>query len=86
MTQLQVKPNDPMKCGKLASRRLTFGEFNRFALFAVHTRFDKVTWMVSDAEQTDEKTGFAKIIRQADSVCEAMVGLEHVAPDVEVSL
>jgi len=86
MTQLQVKPNDPSRSGKLASRRFHFGEFNRFALFAVHTRFDKVTWMVTDAEQIDEATGFAKIIRQSDSASEAMSSMGPHAPNVEVTL
>jgi hypothetical protein len=72
---IRLEANNPSQSGRLASDRIRFGEFGRFALAAVHTRFEAVTWMVFDAEQEDELTGKPKIIRQADSAAEAIRGL-----------
>ena len=71
---LNLEANDPRQAGRLASNRIRFGDCGRYALAAVHTRFEDVTWMVFDAEQEDELTGKPKIIRQSDSPSEALSG------------
>jgi hypothetical protein len=71
---LNLQPNDPRQAGRLASNQIRFGDFDRYALAAVHTRFDAVTWMVFDAEQEDELTGKPKIVRQCETVSEALSG------------
>ena len=62
-----IKPsheeNSPGKAGSLASDKILFGECSRYAVYAVHTRFNKVMWFVDDADQKGED-GFAKTIRQ----------------------
>lgn len=73
---MKIQPNDPARAGQLASRRFTFGPFSRFAVAAVHTRFDAVSFFVFDAELVDELTGGPAVIRQADSLELAKVGLD----------
>jgi len=73
---MNLQRNNPAFAGRLASDRRIFGEFGRYALAAVHTRFDAVTWMVFDAEQEDEITGKPKIIRQESTPELAVNGLE----------
>jgi len=66
--------NNPDLAGKLASDKLIFGEFSRYALYAVHTRGPSVQWFVADAESADE-SGLPRIIRQAESPEDAIAGL-----------
>ena len=54
--------NNPSKAGKRAGRAKFFGENSRFAVYPVHTRFDAVSWMVSDAEMPDEEAGLPSSI------------------------
>lgn len=68
--------NDPSQAGRLAGPKRLFGDFHRYAVFPVHTRFDAVEWFVADAESTDPVTGKPKIIRQAPTEAEAVAGLE----------
>lgn len=70
--------NDPMRQGSRASHQLAFGKWSRYRVGALHTRFDRVTWFVWDAEKLDEN-GQPDVIRQADTLAEAVAGLE--APD-----
>ena len=70
--------NNPKLAGTLAGRKLTFGDLNRYALAPVHTRFDSVSWFVWDSEVADPVTGFAGVIRQADTKEEALVGFPQV--------
>lgn len=65
--------NDPAKAGQLAARKQMFGGYSRFAVAPVHTRFDAVTWFVWDAEHIDD--GLPRVIRQADTLESALVGL-----------
>lgn len=58
--------NDPSRAGQLASSRERFGEFGRYAVAPVHTRFDALQWFVWDAERPDED-GRATIIRQEET-------------------
>lgn len=72
-----VAANNPALAGQMASRRkFLFGYGSRYALYAVHTRFDAVQWFVADAEVPDELTGLPSIIRQEASPEEAMRGLD----------
>jgi hypothetical protein len=64
--------NDPAKAGKLAGRKLTFGLYRRYAVYPVHTRFDRVCWMVADADIDDN--GMPGIIRQEDTPQAALAG------------
>jgi hypothetical protein len=67
--------NNPNLASKLASDKVLFGECSRYALFAVHTRFDAVQWVVADAESPDH-TGLPRIVRQADTPEQAVAGLQ----------
>jgi len=71
----KVAKNDQTKAGQLASRKHTFGDWSRYAVFAVHTRFDAVQFFVADAEREDPTTGQPEVIRQADSFEQAVAGL-----------
>lgn len=59
-----VDANRPDCAGAVASQKKLFGPNSRFALFAIHTRFDAVQWVITDAENPDEVTGEPAIIRQ----------------------
>lgn len=65
--------NDPAKAGQLATPKAAFGDFHRFAVAAVHTRFDVVQWFVWDADR-DEGDG-PGVVRQAATFAEAVAGL-----------
>ena len=60
--------NNPSKKGAKASPSAVFGECSRYRVYAVHTRFDKVSWFVCDAEQVDCITGAPLVIRQEASL------------------
>jgi len=66
--------NNPKLAGAVAGRKEFFGDFNRYAIFPVHTRFDLVQWFVSDAETPDE-LGLSSIIRQSYSKTDAVQDL-----------
>ena len=68
--------NEPTMAGRLAGRKRFFGDYSRYAVFPVHTRFEAVEWFVADAEVTDEVTGLPAVIRQAASEAEAVAGLD----------
>lgn len=67
--------NNPSLAGQQAAPKQFFGEFRRYAVYPVHTRFDAVSWFVADGEQLDEQTGLAAIIRQSETKEAAMDGL-----------
>lgn len=71
----RVPKNNPAKAGQLACRKKTFGDLSRYAVAPVHTRFDAVVWFVWDAEHWDLETDRPGIIRQADTLEEALTGL-----------
>lgn len=83
MKHLTARPNNPALAGQLASRRVSFGTFSRFAVAAVHTRFDAVSFFVWDAERADELTGLPAVVRQADSLEAAIAGLEDSQEDLQ---
>ena len=73
--------NDPRQAGALATRKSPFGPWSRYAVAAVHTRFDAVSWFVWDAEQADPITGEQLVIRQEPTREAAVSGLEGDTPD-----
>jgi hypothetical protein len=66
--------NNPRQAGQLASKKVLFGQNSRYAVAAVHTRFDSVSWFVWDAELPDDLE-MASVIRQADTYEQAVEGL-----------
>ena len=53
----------------------TFGEFSRYKLTSMVSRFGNMVWFVADATKIDALTGLPEIIRQADTKQEAIAGL-----------
>ena len=70
----KLPANDPALKGNLAARKQLFGDFKRYAVAPLHTRFDAITWFVWDADVADEN-GDPAVIRQADTLEEAIAGL-----------
>ena len=66
--------NDARRAGQVAGGEEVFGEFSRFKVFAVHTRFDAVQWFVTDAEKVDD-AGLPAVIRQESTREAALLGL-----------
>jgi hypothetical protein len=68
MNQIQTRPktetNDPSRAGQFASQKVLHGDHNRFATYAVHTRFDGLAWFTTDAERIDPYTNEPAIILQ----------------------
>lgn len=77
---LKVQSNDPARAGQIASKVSYFGEFGRYSVYAVHTRFDAVQWFVTDAEGvTDEQVRHREmppVIRQESTYEAAVAGLQ----------
>jgi hypothetical protein len=67
--------NNPNLRGQHASNSLLFGEHDRYAVYAIHTRFDSVQWFVADAMVNDN--GLPEIIRQDNDFDNAVNGLEE---------
>ena len=68
--------NDPSRKGELAARKQLFGDCSRYAVAPVHTRFDAVQWFVWDAEITCADTGLPEVIRQAETLAEALADVD----------
>lgn len=67
--------NNPARKGELAARKQFFGENSRYAVAPVHTRFDMLEWFVWDAEHPLSDLNHAEVIRQAETLEEALRGL-----------
>ena len=67
--------NDPARKGELATRKQFFGENRRYAVAPIHTRFDALEWFVWDAEHHLSDLNHAEVIRQAETLEEAIRGL-----------
>lgn len=67
--------NNPAIAGALASQKILFGQFKRYAVYAVHTRFDAVQWFVDDAEKREPLTNLPETIRQNNDFEKAIIGL-----------
>jgi hypothetical protein len=78
LTAPSSAPNSPNQRGSLASSKVRFGDFGRFAVAAVHTRFDAVAWFVWDAETPDDITDMPAVIRQAGTFSEAVGGMGYL--------
>lgn len=61
--------------GELATRKQFFGENRRYAVAPIHTRFDALEWFVWDAEHPLSDLNHAEVIRQAETLEEALRGL-----------
>jgi len=72
----KVDQNNKNLAGQQASNKEFFGEAGRYAVYAVHTRFDAVSWFVDDAMVIDDM-GFAETIRQCDTKDQALKGLPY---------
>lgn len=70
----KVSANNPALKGQLAGQKLLFGEFSRYAVAPIFTRFEAVEWFVWDAEILNSY-GNPEVIRQASSFEEAVNGL-----------
>jgi hypothetical protein len=75
--------NNPALKGQRASRARFFGPFKRFAVYAIHTRFDAVAWAVSDAETTGSD-GLPEIAI-LDSEAEAIAYVSRRAAEAEAA-
>ena len=70
-----VPANDPAKAGQLAYKKLVIDGLKRHVIAPVHTQSDAVEWCVWDAGHPNSKKGWMKIIRQAETLAEAIEGL-----------
>lgn len=67
--------NDPARKGQLAAPKRLFGDFRRYAVAPIHTRFDAVEWFVWDAMSWEPDGTNPAVIRQASTEAEAVAGL-----------
>lgn len=70
-----VPANNPSLKGSLAAPKHRFGENGRYAVAPIHTRFDALEWFVWDAEHPLSTLSRAEVIRQAETLDEALMGL-----------
>lgn len=75
MAKTKMLRNDPTKAGQLAGRKRLFGDYSRYAVFPVYTRFEAVEWFVADAFEEDPETGLPAVIRQEATEEAAVAGL-----------
>jgi hypothetical protein len=76
MDTIKHQRNDPLKAGQPASDKVIFGDYSRYAVYAIHTRYDCVWWIVQDAEQLDPIVAdMPAIIRQELTFEDAISGL-----------
>lgn len=68
---MNILKNDPNLAGRPAMSPEFFGENDRYSVYPIHTRFDKVEWIVVDYLISDEM-GLPSVIRQADTYDLAM--------------
>lgn len=72
MTELR---NDPSRRGELAAPKKLFGEWSRYAIAPVHTRFGAVAWFVWDAMSWGLDGTNPAVIRIEESKAAALEGL-----------
>jgi len=57
--------------GTHATDKVIFGACSRYAVYAIHTRFDNISWIVEDSEVYDyDNSNKPTIIARADSLSE----------------
>jgi len=64
--------NNPNLAGELAAKKELFGEYSRYAIAPIHTRFDAIEWFVWDAHTIDPLTGHPDVIAQEATKEEAL--------------
>jgi hypothetical protein len=67
--------NNPALKGSLAANKQFFGDASRYAVAPIHTRFDAVEWFVWDAEHPNSDMTQAEVIRQAETLEDAVCDL-----------
>ncbi len=67
--------NNPTNAGSRASPKERFGDYGRYAVAPIHTRFDAVEWFVWDADHPNSDMTKAEVIRQEPTKEAAMAGL-----------
>lgn len=70
--------NTPALAGKMAGRAIPAGEFGRYRVYPVHTRFDAVQWFATDADRLDS-AGLPAVVRQCRTFADAVAGLNQGA-------
>jgi len=70
-----MKTKTEITPGSYATKKEFFGEYSRYAVAAIHTRFGDVQWFVWDAMSLDE-IGLPSVIRQAATKEDAINGIE----------
>lgn len=80
MKEPTTTPNMKSLAGRRASDSVLVKEYEgsdtyRYAVYAIHTRFDAVTWVVKDSELTDLLTGESSVIRQCDTFQDAIASI-----------
>ena len=65
------------RVGSRANVGVRFGESGRYEVFAIHSRFGGLHWMVEDCERECHilGEGYAAVIRQGDTRADVMHGL-----------
>lgn len=71
----KVPANNAALKGQPAARKQFFGPRSRYAVAPVHTRFDMLEWFVWDAEHPLSDLNHAEVIRQAETLEEALRGI-----------
>lgn len=71
----KIPANNPALAGQPAAKKQFFGDFSRYAVWPVHTRFEAIAWFVADAEHPLSDMSRAEIIRQAETLEAALEGL-----------
>ncbi|GIX10355.1 hypothetical protein [Elioraea sp.] len=77
--------NNPALKGRRAGKANFYGPHKRFALYPIHTRFDAVAWVVSDAEtvDTDGLPEIAIFDREQEAIAHAERRAEDAASAAE---
>lgn len=63
---IKTEANNSARRGEPASAKVLFGDACRYAVYAIHTRFDAVCWVVKDAN------AHLNTIRLTDTLAEAV--------------
>lgn len=77
--EIKAQANNPKRAGERASSLKFFGDRGRYAVAAIHTRFDAVEWFVWDAEHPNATMNRSEVIRQEPTLEQALAGLIETA-------
>lgn len=75
---IQVDEPDEQRAGERASDSIFFGDRGRMEMYATHSRFGILEWLVVDHERLDELTELPAIVEQAPSLQEAIAGVRGI--------